>query len=82
MAEAGASASPSREPAAELSNVLQELGPDELRVLLAIARRLAVGRVQYGALDIRGDRRDWRKEAMEEACDLSVYMACELLRKG
>jgi hypothetical protein len=67
-------------PHDELLVVVEGLGPDERAVLLAIAKRLAHGRRHYGPLDVRGDRRDWRGEAAEEALDLSVYMACELLR--
>lgn len=67
--------------AQELLELVDALGPDERRVLLAVARRLAMGQRQYGALDVAGDRRDWRKEAAEEALDASVYLACELLRE-
>ena len=76
-----ACASTSREPTAELDAIARELGPDEIRVLVAIARRLALGRSVYGPLDVKGDARDWRKEATEEACDLSVYLTAELLRQ-
>jgi hypothetical protein len=69
------------DPRAELDAIVARLGSDEVRVLVAIARRLAVGRVQYGPLEISTDPRDWRAEGAQEACDLSVYLACELLRK-
>ena len=68
-------------PASELLMVLSELGDGERAVLLAIAKRLAMGRQQYGALDPAGDPRDWKREAAEEALDASVYLACELLRE-
>ena len=82
VAGARACASPSREPTAELSAIVAELGADEVKMLVAIARRLAMGRRAYGPLDVKGDARDWKREATEEACDLSVYLACELLRRG
>jgi hypothetical protein len=65
----------------ELAGVARELGTDERRVLLAIARRLAVGRKCYGALDVEGDARDWRAEAAQEALDCAVYLACETMRR-
>jgi hypothetical protein len=65
---------------AELADVVTALGEDEKRALLAIARRLALGRVAYGALDIHGDPRSWAAEARDEALDLAVYLACHLLR--
>jgi hypothetical protein len=65
----------------ELAVTLDELGADELRVVLLVAQRLAVGRKAYGPLDIKGDRRDWRHEASEEALDCAVYLAAETLRR-
>lgn len=66
---------------ASIHSKLKELGLDELRVVEAIADRLAMGQRQYGPLNIEGDPRSWRKEAGEEALDLSVYQACDLLRE-
>jgi hypothetical protein len=66
----------------ELAEIIRELGVDERRCLLAIARRLAQGARAYGPLDIAGDKRDWVKEAAEEACDQAVYLACAVLRDG
>jgi hypothetical protein len=68
-------------PEADLFDVVRRLGEDEVRVLVAIARRLAMGRGQYGALDVQGDRRDWRAEAAEELLDGCVYLACETMRQ-
>lgn len=65
----------------ELAAIAEQLGPDERRVLVAIARRLALGARAYGPLDIAGDRRDWMREAAEEACDQAVYLACAVLRE-
>jgi hypothetical protein len=64
----------------ELPGVWRELGEQERAVVLAIAERLAMGRRQYGPLDVAGDPRDWRKEASEEALDCAVYLACEVMR--
>jgi len=55
------------------------LGEDERRVLVTIAERLRRGRDQYGALTIATDRRDWRREAHEEALDLAVYLSIRTL---
>jgi len=69
------------DPCAELDGIVRELGTDEVKVLVAIARRLAMGRRVYGTLDIAGDRRDWKREATDEALDLAVYLSAELLRR-
>ncbi|MGA2450828.1 MAG: hypothetical protein ABTD50_19360 [Polyangiaceae bacterium] len=70
------------ESTGELVAIARQLGPDERRVLSMIARRLLDGRGSYGPLDCVADPRDWRAEGAEEALDLSVYLACELLRRG
>jgi hypothetical protein len=57
-----------------------ELGRDELRLLVLVAERLAAGRRRYGSLDIEGDARDFRNEALEEAADGLAYVACALIR--
>ena len=64
-----------------LAEVLASLGPDERKVLLAVARRLAVGRKCYGPLDIHNDPRAWQKEAGEELLDAVVYLTCDALRR-
>lgn len=66
----------------ELRSVIASLGADEQRVLLAIARRLAVGAKAYGRLDVHGDPRNWKREGTEEALDLAVYLSCALLREA
>ena len=65
---------------AQLPITFPDLGPDESRVVEAVAARLRMGARQYGPLDLATDRRDWRHEAAEEALDLAAYLACELLR--
>ena len=57
------------------------LGDGELHVLEAIAKRLRMGRQQYGALRPIPDSRDWKREASEELLDGCVYLACETLRQ-
>ena len=66
---------------AMVTDALEELGPDELRVMLFLAERLRGGKRVYGALDLATDRRDWRKERDEELADAIVYSACEALRR-
>ena len=66
--------------AAKLTAICAELGTDELRVLLLVAERLVKGRDRYGALQVDNDGRDFRLEALEEAADGLVYVACGLLR--
>lgn len=60
--------------------VPSDLGTDEARVVAAVAERLRMGASAYGPLAIVDDPRDWRREAAEEALDLAVYLAAELLR--
>jgi hypothetical protein len=64
----------------QLDAACAELGDNEIRVVLLIAKRLVMGRKAYGALDIHGDRRDGRHEASEEALDCAVYLAAETMR--
>ena len=62
-------------PVDELLAVVEELGADERRVLLALARRLLAGQAHYGKLDLAHDGRDWRRERAEELADALVYGA-------
>ncbi|MGD0950338.1 MAG: hypothetical protein ABSA52_23320 [Candidatus Binatia bacterium] len=59
----------------------ERLGPDEVAVLTLVAERLLLGRRRYGELHLGTDRRDFRREALEEAADLAVYAAAGLLRE-
>jgi hypothetical protein len=63
-----------------LTAVAADLGADELAVLLLVAERLDKGRERYGALNVERDRRDFAVEALEEAADALVYVACGLMR--
>ena len=65
----------------ELISMVQCLEDDSVRVILAIAQRLKMGREQYGDLHIARDPRDWTKEAHEEALDLAAYLAIATLRR-
>lgn len=66
--------------AERLVEICADLGADELRVLLLVAERLAKGRQRYGVLQVDNDGRDFRREALEEAADGLVYVACGLIR--
>jgi hypothetical protein len=59
---------------AALTRAVQLLADEELDLLL-IARRLCTGQSQYGPFDLAHDKRDFQLEALEEACDLAVYLA-------
>ncbi len=64
----------------DLLRSLSVLGPDELRVLELQASRLAMGRGQYGPLEIAGDKRNYLREILLEYIDASQYAAMQLLR--
>jgi hypothetical protein len=53
--------------------------PNERKALLAIARRLYWGQKEYGPLAF--GKKDWAKEAQEEAFDMAVYLAASLTLK-
>jgi hypothetical protein len=63
----------------DLAAVAGRLSDDELHVLLTIAVRAWVGQSNYGCLQLASDRRDFRHEALEEACDATFYLAAALL---
>ncbi len=58
-----------------LDEVVRELGTDERKVLLVLARRLLAGQGCYGRLDLAKDARDWRNERAQELADALVYGA-------
>ena len=60
---------------AALTRAVQLLADEELDLLLTIATRLCTGQSQYGPFDLAHDKRDFQLEALEEACDLAVYLA-------
>lgn len=64
-----------------LTELVFELGFDEMRVLILVAERLRVGQQHYGRFDLATDRRDFAHEALEEIADALVYAACGLMRR-
>ena len=60
-------------------DIAEMLGVSYLATMRA---RLAQGAMDYGPLDCVGDKRDWLKEALEEAVDLAVYLECEIRRRN
>ena len=58
-----------------ISAQLGALSLDELRVLEHIVDRVRKGQDVYGKLDLKADRRDFRKEAADELTDWFWYRA-------
>lgn len=65
----------------ELEVLLTSLGPDEVRILVRVARRLEFGRLRYGDMNLKKDKRNFKKEATEEILDWLVYTESELERE-
>lgn len=63
-----------------LADVAADLADDELKVLLLLAVRVRQGRAQYGHLNVRGDRRNFQCETLEEVLDGLFYLGAGLLR--
>ena len=57
---------------------MSEFKGDESKVLDLIEERLRIGEQRYGALNVH-DKRDKVQEALEEALDLAVYLATQLV---
>lgn len=55
---------------------MSELNPEILRL---IESRMEKGRKQYGHGLLRDSGYDWVQEALEEALDLSIYVAAKLV---
>jgi len=55
---------------------MSELNPEILRL---IESRMEKGRKQYGHGLLQGSGYDWVQEALEEALDLSIYVAARLV---
>ncbi len=64
-----------------MSAIVEQLAPDELAVLVLKAERLRRGRRRYGDLRVATDRRDFVREALEEAADMALYAAAGLMRQ-
>jgi len=71
-----------KEVLAALLQEVENFSATELYSLLYVARRLSVGRKQYGVLN-PWDGHDWHSEWAEEAADAFVYASAEeMKRKG
>jgi hypothetical protein len=64
----------------QLVSVVRFLGCEEVDLLLTIATRLWAGQRRYGSFNLARDPRNFQREALEEACDLAVYLAAEAHR--
>ena len=60
----------------ELSIVASDLESREIRCLKRIAGRLLMGQEAYGKLS--PGKKDWKREAKEEAMDMAVYLSALL----
>lgn len=69
-------------PKEELKELVNGLGEDEVRILVRVARRLEFGRQRYGLMDLKNDKRDFVREAMEEILDWMVYVESDIERKA
>lgn len=58
----------------ELNKLLDGFAPSELAIVLFIAKRLELGRKEYGVMNPL-DGHDWMKEMAEESADGLVYLA-------
>ncbi len=59
-----------------LIDLWYQLEPREKSVLLRITQRLLDGQTAYGPLT--AGKKNWRKEAQEEAMDMCVYLSALL----
>lgn len=64
----------------DLAALAARLADDELAVLLLVATRAWAGQARYGCLDLRGDRREFNRDLLEELTD-AFYGAAALLRR-
>jgi len=64
----------------QIRSKLEGFNEAELKAVLFVVKRLAMGRGQYGPLS-PSDRRDWLKELAEEMADGLVYMSAHLQSK-
>ncbi len=60
----------------DLDDIARDLGDRELRCLLRIAKRLYMGQQAYG--ELAPGKKNWKKEAKEEAMDMAVYLSALL----
>lgn len=64
----------------ELLAVINQLGEQEIEVLLYQAWRLHVGQTNYGQLDLSNDTRDFLMEMYDEVSDEANYDAMGRLK--
>jgi len=64
----------------ELIDLVAELEPDAVELLVVLARRLKHGRALYGDLHVDSDRRNFIGEAFEEDADGLIYRAADAVR--
>ncbi len=65
----------------EIVRLWHRLEPQAQQILLRIGQRLAAGQAEYGKMDVCADKRDFFKEAAEEALDFLVYYEMDVLRE-
>lgn len=70
----------------ELESILEQLNDDErnvvLGVALKVARRVHMGRRQYGPLNLATDRRNWMDEIEAELLDGNIYVEFEAIKRS
>lgn len=64
----------------ELNMLYDTFGFQERVVIMRLARRLALGQLRYGYVDVR-DGRDWREECNQEVDDANIYDAFDELSR-
>ena len=62
-----------------LQKIAQDFNADETEVLLEVAKRLRIGRAEYGPLNIDCDDRNMLVETAEEGLDQCAYMAMRVI---
>lgn len=66
----------------DLTDVATQLGHDELRVFLLLATRIRDGQARYGHLNLSRDRRNFKREILEEMVDGLFYIGAALLPRA
>lgn len=65
----------------DIANRIAALPRDEQEVLLLVLKGAETGLVNYGALDLDNDDRDWEAEALAEHRDAVFYLAADLIKR-
>jgi hypothetical protein len=79
LGEIVAPASVDRELMAEIHKLVTEMGHYELKVMRLVANRVKSGQREQGLLYPK--KKNWIREAEEEAADLLVYLAMQRIRQ-